>query len=214
MIRRRARSRAVSRLPRGGIALVLMVVGLVLAAPGYAHADEPSGPEAKLLVLQSIALIANRAPVEVVTERLQDALRAPDPGGTDLAGVAQALVLVERSSTSAGGVADLEQARRLLVSAIDIRFATGYGSTPEPGQVGQDHAPYASGAESGTTAVLDELEPARGVQDWGDVVLLGLGVLAVALGLFLARRWRPRTSIRELRRRSAAPPVAEPEESR
>lgn len=188
--------------PGGGISLALLLVGLLMVGPGYAYAEEGHGEEstmANVLVLQAISLIANGAPTDAVAERIQDALQAPDPTGTDLTLVAQALDLVEQGSPGASGAADLDQARDLLVRAIDIRYATGYGAVPEPGEVAQGQPPYASGADTGTTVVLDGLEPARGISDRADVVLLILGVLAVAAGLFLARRWRPHSSIRVLR---------------
>ena len=188
-----ARARAV-------VVVVLLLLGLQAGLVGYAAADEEDEPrEANVLVLQTVALIANRAPTDVVVERLDDALSAPDPAGTDLARVQQARSLIEQAPARSEGGAALDQARQLLTEAIDIRFATGYGAIPEPREVGHDVSPYAAGAETGTTAVLDELQPARGVSDRGDAVLLGLAVLAVAAGLVLAHRWRPRASIRELR---------------
>lgn len=160
--------------------------------------------EANLLVLQSVALIANGAPVDAVAERIEDALAAPDPSGTDLDTVEQALSLVQPGATAA----ELDQARQLLDSAIGIRFASGYGNVPGPGGVGRDESPYATGDQTGTTAVLDELKPARGVSDGGDVVLLALAVLAMTAGLVLAHRWRPPDTIGQLRHRMTRPEEA------
>lgn len=187
-----------------GAAVLAMMAGLLMAAGGVARADEEMPREANLLVLQSVALIANEAPKDVVVERIQDALAAPDQSGTDAAKVRQALALAR-----SGGPTGLQQAREDLLGAIDIRFATGYGEIPRPGQVGHDQSPYATGAQTGTTAVLDELKPARGVSDAGDAVLLTLAVLAVVAGLLLARRWRPHDTIRQLRHQ-----IAEPERAR
>ena len=176
----------------------------VLALPSSAQANEEETEEANLLVLQSISLIANDNEPDVIAERVADALEAPDKSGVDLAKVQQALTLVEESATSSDSAEKIAQARTLLVDAIDIRAATGYGEIPEPGEVGEDTAPYATGAESGTTVVLDELNPARGVSDGGDAVLLAAGIAILLAGLYLSRRWRPHESIHELRRRSAA----------
>lgn len=184
------------------VAVLLAVMGLVLLGATPASANEEETEEAQLLVLQSVALIANGAPKEAVIERIEDALEAPDPSGTDLDAVDEALALVEESSASAGPEG-FEEARTLLVGAVDARFATGYGEIPGPDEVGEGEAPYATGAETGTTAVLDELRPTWGISDRGDLVLLVLSVLAIGAGLYLAHRWRPHDSIRQLRRAQA-----------
>lgn len=186
------------RLP----ALILLLAALVLLRPGAALATEEQTTRASLLVLQSVALIANKAPVDAVVERIEDALAAPDNSGTDLPAVRRALTLAQQSAGNADAAA-LQQARTILVDAVDVRFATGYGEVPRPDAVGHDTSPFAGGAETGTTAVLDELQPARGISDGGDAVLLALAALAAAAGLFLAHRWRPHDSIRQLRRATA-----------
>ena len=190
------------RRRRRRVTVLLLTVGLVLLLAGTARANEEETEEARLLVLQSVALIANEAPVEAVIERIEDALQAPDPSGTDLPAVERALELVEQSARD-DDPAGLQEARAILVDAIDVRFATGYGEIPGPDEVGEGEAPYATGAETGTTAVLDELRPAWGISDRGDLVLLVLSVLAIGVGLYLAHRWRPHDSIRQLRRAQA-----------
>ena len=205
MVGLRARSAASWWRSSGrGLAVALLALGLLVAGSGTAVANEEETEEANLLVLQSVALIANGAPVDAVTERIEDALAAPDPSGTDLDKVEDALALVQPGAAQA----DLEEARQILVSAIDLRFASGYGSVPGPRQIGQDESPYATGDQTGTTAVLDELKPARGVSDGGDVVLLVLAVLAMAAGLVLAHRWRPPDTIAQLRHRMTRPEEA------
>lgn len=196
-----------SALPRGVrrrhlVTVLLAVVGLVLLGTTPAAASEEETEQASLLVIQSIALIANGAPKEAVIERIEDALEAPDPSNTDLDAVEEALALVEESSANAGPEG-FEEARTVLVGAVEARFATGYGEIPGPDEVGHAESPYATGAETGTTAVLDELRPAWGISDGGDTVLLVLAALAVGSGLYLARRWRPHASIRQLRRTMA-----------
>jgi hypothetical protein len=183
--------------------LVALLVALLMASSPSAWASEEETTEARLLVLQSISLIANGRDADVVAERIDDAIQAPDKEGTDLPKVEQALTLVEGRTTGEQGRADLARARALLVEAIDIRVATGYGTVPEPGQVGEGIAPYATGAETGTTVVLDDMVPAKGLSDRGDLVLVILGAAAAALGVVLSRRWRPHDTTRELRRRSA-----------
>jgi hypothetical protein len=201
-----SRARSVGRWRQGagrGLTLALLAVGMLLAGSGSgpALADMKETGKANLLVLQSVALIANGAPVEAVTARIEDALAASDQSGTDLAKVKEALSLVQPGSSAA----TLDQARQILVSAIRIRFASGYGSVPGPGEVGMAESPYATGGETGTTAVLDELKPARGISDGGDAILLGLAVVSVITGVVLAHRWRPRDTIREFRHRITRP---------
>lgn len=195
-----------SRVRIGTVALVLALVSAALVlVSGPAQAAEGHGEESEVsavLVLQAISLIANDGTAEAVAEKLTDALEAPDQEGTDLGKVKQALALVEESAEGSAGTRDLSRAREIMVSAIAVRAATGYGEMPEPGMVGEDVSPYASGADTGTAAVLDGFTPARGISDGGDVALLVLAVLALALGVVLSRRWRPHDTIRELRRRS------------
>ena len=193
---------------RGSAVLVVpfVLASLVLVASparaGGGHMDESE--VSAVLVLQAISVITNDGTAEAAAEKLNDALQAPDQEGTDLAKVKQALALVEGSATSSDSGTDLSRARKILVSAIAARAATGYGEMPAPGVVGKDVSPYASGADTGTIDVLNGFEPARGVHDGGDVVLLVLSVLMVAAGLVLSRTWRPHDTIRELRSRSAA----------
>ena len=181
--------------------VALVAVGILFAGSGTAWADEDEPEQANMLVLQSISLIANGASMDMIAEKIQDALSAPDKSGTDLAKVRQAQALVRPGA----GPADIASAETLLAGAIDIRAASGYGDIPQPGQVGSDRPPYATGAETGTTAVLDELEPRRGISDGGDAALLALGVLLIAVGIALERRWRPHDSIRQLRHQLAKP---------
>lgn len=204
MVSSRSRSLGWGRRAGRGLALALLALGMLVAGSGAALANEEETDEASLLVLQSVALIANGAPVEAVEERIGDALEAPDQTGTDMAAVEEAAALVEPGATRA----DLEEARELLVGAIDVRFASGYGEIPSPRELGHDESPYASGGDTGTTAVVDELQPARGISDGGDAVLLSLAVLAVIAGLVLARRWRPHDTIRQLRHRTTRPEEA------
>lgn len=189
-----------AQLARGAV-VVALAATVLLAGAGAALASEEETEEASLLVLQSVALIANRAPTEAILERIEDALMAPDPSGTDLGAVEEALALVEDDPSAAG----LEEARELLTSAIDLRFASGYGEVPPPGEVGHGESPFATGADTGTTAVVDSLDPERGISDGGDWVLLALAGLAVVAGLFLAHRWRPPDTIRQLRHQTTQP---------
>lgn len=176
--------------------MTLAVMVLVVLPGVPASANEEETDQANLLVLQTISLIANGRDQEVVEERLTDAVEAPDASGVDMATVQQALDLLE------GGEADeatLDQVRKLLASSITIQAASGYGRIPGPGEVGSGEPAFATGGSTGTVVVLDELQPARGVSDGGDVVLLVLAAGSILLGLYLAKRWRPHHGIKELR---------------
>lgn len=173
-----------------------LVLLLLVAQALPSTANEEETDEGRLLVVQAVSLIANRATAESIMERIEDALEAPDPTGVDLDRVEEALALVQGAPDDAQA---LKEARDLLETSAGIRAASGYGSIPEPGEVGTDPPPYAAGAASGTTVVLDSLDPARGIGDTGDAVLLVLAAFSIMAGLYLARRWRPTHTTRELR---------------
>lgn len=201
------RTTAVCAPPRTGLRAVLAALLLAVALvawPNAAWANEEETDEAALLVLQSVSLIANNASTDAVVERIEDALDAPDQTGVQRDAVEQALQIVEQASGTGQERQARARARDLLAGAVRVRFATGYGNVPEPGEVDTGEAPYASGAEPGTSVVLDELRPVRGIADGGDIALFALSAAAVIAGLYLSRRWRPGTSIGQLRRRSAA----------
>lgn len=176
------------------LGLVLVVILVLVSAPA-ATANEEETDEASLLVMQTISLIANGRDVDVVEERLVDALEAPDKEGVDMAKVEEAAALLEQEPVDE---ARLEQIREVLSEAVEIRAATGYGAIPEPGEMGEGSS-IVTGAETGTVVVLDELRPARGVDSGNDVVLILVGLALAALGLVLARRWRPHHNIHQLR---------------
>ncbi|WP_170037031.1 hypothetical protein [Georgenia soli] len=155
-----------------------------------AHEDESE--HAIDLVQQAVALIVNDGGADRVLEKLQDALEAPNPSGVDLALVRRAASAVEDARPGAAQAAALDEARGLLLKA-----APELAEPPSASMVG--------GLATGTTVVLDPLEPARAISDGGDAVVLGLAAASIALGVYLSRRWRPRHSVRELRaRRSPA----------
>lgn len=198
------RGRTVHARGRHGRLLALLgtVLLLMFGLPGVAQANAGAGStEAHVIIQEAVGLIANGAEPAMVLERIDDVLKAPDQAGVDAAKVEQAKALVEglpAGASAAQADAVLQQARQLLESAVT---AAETGGT----------AKFATGTETGTTVILDEYKPAWGVRGGGDVVLLGLGVISVLLGLYLARRLRPQDSIRDLRRRSARP--ASPKEA-
>lgn len=109
-------------------AMFMVTVGV--AAP--ARADEPESTEARVLVVQALALIANEAGPDRVTDKVRDALGAPEQAGVDQAELTRALEVLEAPGA---GEAAIGQARPLLLDSIGARPATGYGTTAPIGQV-------------------------------------------------------------------------------
>ncbi|MGW7310985.1 hypothetical protein ACWGI1_36205 [Streptomyces sp. NPDC054835] len=145
--------------------------------------------EAAVLVEQAIALIANDAGEARVAERIEDALEAPRKEGVDLALVIRALDVVERPGQDEAAPSET---RELLVASLGGRLP----SAPEGGQ-------FATGTDTGTSVVLEEFRPTRGIADGGDAALFALALVAVVVGVWLSVQLRPRHSIRELKRRTA-----------
>jgi hypothetical protein len=160
-----------------------------LLVAGLAHAHDGESDESAVLVEQAIALIANDAPKEHVTERIEDALKAPHKEGVNLNLVHQALDAVERPGPEA---ASLREARGLLLRSLDGKLP----SAPKSGHL-------VTGTETGTSVVLDEFRPPRGIADSGDAALFVLSLLAIAVGLWLSVRLRPRYSVGDLKSRTA-----------
>ncbi len=164
--------------------LVACLVGTWLAAlaPLPALAHEGDSDQASVLVLQAIGIIVNKpGDMDEIGDKIDDALNAPKKEGVDLAQV--------QAAKDALDTGDMGQARTLLQQSLQ-------GGAPMEA---------ASGEETGTTVVHDSLNP-RGHLAGGDWVLLAISVLALALGAWLAVRYRPHESVRVLRRQLAAPP--------
>ncbi|MGW5723390.1 hypothetical protein ACWEVP_44990 [Amycolatopsis sp. NPDC003865] len=172
------------RVVAAAVAAVLLLV--LPAVP--ATADEEESTHSSELVEQAIALIANEGGDERVAERIDDALKAPDKEGVDLAKVGQAREVVEAPGEESAATA---QARVLLLDSLGGKLP----SAPEG-----EH--QATGIETGTSVVLDEYKPARGVSDGGDAILLGLSLVVLLGGLYLAWRLRPRHSVHQLTRQT------------
>lgn len=194
-------SRPVAARSRWHRSVVGIVAGLLMpflmAMPASASEEEESDLSIDL-VQQAISLIANDGEADRALEKMEDALMAPDPSGVDLALVEAAATLVEEAAPGTEEAA-LSEARELLLEA-----APALAEAPE--------IEMARGLETGTTVVLDPFQPARGISDGGDAVLLALAVLAIALGLWLSWRLRPHHTIRQLRRLGLPEPRAAKQE--
>ncbi|GAA3803256.1 hypothetical protein [Streptomyces chiangmaiensis] len=169
----------------GAVAAAALLIPVAASGTAWAHGEESD--ESAVLVEQAVALIANNAYEDQVSERIDNALMAPHKEGVDLAEVRQAQDVIEQPGYSAGVS---RQVKGLLLDSLG-------GKLPSAPKAGRP----ATGDETGTSVVLDEFRPARGISDGGDAVLLGLGVAAIAGGLWLSRRLRPPHTLRELEHR-------------
>ena len=178
-------------------AVLILLLLLVPAGNAWAHGDEGAVP-ARQDVLQAIAYIVNSPDdMDSVKDKVADALESKDADGVDVALVKQAQAAVDRE--------DMMGARELLQRSIGAR-ADVTGRNVQPilqVPTGSDDAQLATGEETGTTVVTDEL-PGRGALTRPDVALLVLAVIVGAAGIVLSIRLRPADSIHALRQ-SAQP---------
>jgi hypothetical protein len=163
---------------------VTIVVGVsVLAASPSASGDEPGETDVGyLLVQQALGHLAHDSSaegIEMVMEKVGDALETDHQEGVDLPSLERAMAALEAE--------DIDGARRLLQESITEAL---------------NNLPPATGMQSGTTTVRPELAGRSGLagQDWG---FLTVSVLALLLGAWLTFRFRPPDTIRALRTRLA-----------
>lgn len=183
------------RIVRTAALTACAVVTLLVGSATFALADEPGeSTESRVLVQQAIALIVNTPDDRMaIEERISDALEAPDTEGADLATVEKAKAALAAD--------DLDQTRSWLQVAIGAGPYLGNGVPPKVGETSGQPGKPAVGGESGTSVVLDELDPS-GNLGGSDVVLLGLSTVAIAAGLLLAWRFRPEDTVRQMRLRA------------
>lgn len=176
------------RLPAALLVAAFGLLGaIVVPQAAFAHDDETQ--EGYLLVEQALGHLAHDTGsegIDLAMEKVGDAVDAEDQEGVDVVKLEGGMQALE-----AGQV---QQARALLQASIEEALA---------------EQPTATGYETGTTVVMSAM-PGRTGLNGQDLGLL-VGAVAVAgLGLVLAYRFRPRDSVRELRRRLAAQgPVAD-----
>lgn len=173
---------------RAAATLVACVVGVwsALLAALPALADEGDSDQASVYVLQAIGCIVSTPnDMDQIQEKIDHALKAPDTEGVDLTQVQAAKDALDNGN--------MDGARTLLQESLQ-------GGAPMPA---------AAGEETGTTVVHDPLDP-RGNLAGGDWVLLAISALVLALGAWLAVRYRPHESVRVLRRQLGPPPSSTP----
>ena len=85
--------------------MLAAVVLLAVAPTGSAWAHGEESKQARVLVEQAIALIANQAGDERIAERIHDAVEAPDQMGVDQAKVRGALAFIDQPGENARATA-------------------------------------------------------------------------------------------------------------
>jgi hypothetical protein len=161
------------------LAAALVVLGaLFVPTAAWAHGEDET-EEGYLLVQQALGHLAHdtsHTGIDEAMEKVDDALATEDQEGVDVAEVEQAMAALE-----AGQV---DRARDLLQHSIR--------------QALRDRPP-ATGNQTGTGLVVPELPGRSGIggEDWG---LLASSIVVLVLGAGLAFRYRPRDTVRELRR--------------
>lgn len=156
--------------------VALSMAGLFVlgpAAPALAHGGEGDSP-ARDLVIAALSYLANKPAdyLDMAADKTDDALKAKDQQGVDLAKVKDAMMALDDH--------DPAKARTLLQASVQ--------PMDEP----------ATGMEPGTTVMHD---PMPGHTDWAGsgVVYAVVSGLAVLVGLVFAVRWRPAESVAQLR---------------
>lgn len=164
----------------GAAFAVVLAVAAALAVPAAASAHEDGeAEEGYLLVQQALAHLAHDTSdegIHLAMEKVDEALETEDQEGLDVAGIEDAMVALE-----AGQVAT---ARDHLQASIEEAL---------------HDLPLATGTETGTTVVVPETSGGSGIdsEEWG---LLIASFALLLLGVWLAVRFRPRDTVRALRR--------------
>jgi len=149
-------------------------------------------------VRQAIAVIVNKpTDMDTIEDKIGDALESEDKDGVNMALVQQAKDALEDNDTM--------KVRDLLQRAIGARpDLTGTNVRPIlQVPTGESTVPLATGEQTGTRVVTDEL-PGRGGLTGADVTLLVVFGLVALAGLVFSVRSRPADTVRALRRRAAA----------
>lgn len=160
------------------VVLIALAVMLVGAGPALAHSADESD-KAGDLIRQAIAhIVHDPKKTDAAAEKIDDALKATNKDGVDMALVVQA----QQALT----LGDAHQARALLERSIGARSHLDKRNPLPIRQV----SPLATGANTGIDVVTDPLPPDRDTSgsDW--VTLSGLFLLGI-LGVYLAQRFRP-----------------------
>lgn len=165
------------------LASVVALGSFSSATPAWAHGNGET-TEGYLLVQQALGHLAHNtssAGIMLAMEKIDDALKAKDQAGVDVAQLQQA-----KASLEAG---QIKQGQALLQRSISQAM---------------NHVKPASGEQTGTMIVLNPLPGRNGFTegDWGFLIA---SILLLLLGAALAWRFRPPENVRELRQRFNPP---------
>lgn len=163
-------------------AALMLLTAFAIAAPAVAQGEGETN-QGYLLVQQALGHLAHdtsAAGIHTAMENLQEALNTTDQRGVDVTEVRQGM-----DSLKAGAVG---KARHLLQDSIKEALT---------------NLPPATGNQTGTKVVVPEL-PGRSALHARDWVFLIASVLVGLLGVWLALRFRPHDSVRDLRSGLAA----------
>jgi len=160
------------------IGTLIAFMAVAAAGPVSAHESE-EGTEAFLFVRQAIALIVNTPDDhDAITDKVNDAIEAPDDHGVDIAFVEEARTALEAE--------DLQQTRSLLEHSIG---AVPHLGLTDPVPAGE-HVDGETEEETAVEPFLDPLDTSRNLSgsDWAVIA----GALAlVAIGSTAAASLRP-----------------------
>lgn len=163
-------------LRRACTAVLTGLLLLIPAAPALAHGGGDSD-QSRVLVLDALTYLANKPTgyMDQVTDKVGDALEAPDTAGVNLTKV--------RAAQQALKSNDMMRTRTLLQASLAPLTAPVTGEDP------------------GTTTMPDPLTVHTSWAGSGTVFAAG-SAAALLIGLILARRWRPTMPLRALRAQS------------
>ena len=164
------------------LALILLLTGgfLVGLAPRVsAHGGGDTSDKASDIVKQCIAFLVNEPDMDMIEDKMHDALDAPDMTGVDMDDVTAA-----HAAFHAG---DMDRAQAYLEASIGLQ---PHMSGIQAAAVMQDVMP-ATGADPGNVVIDQPLDGVRSLSG-GNLAAFVLSILAIVAGAALALRTRPR----------------------
>ena len=166
------------RVTTAVLALMFVLGGVLFATPAWAHGTGET-EEGYLLVQQALGHLAHDTTstgIDLAMEKVDDALKTKDQDGVNIVEVTQAKAALEAG--------DVVQGRALLQHSISEAVSKLMAAT---------------GEETGTKVVLSA-QNGRGRFALAGWLTLVVSVLLVAVGAWVAWRFRPTDTVGDLRR--------------